>query len=212
MTKPGAFIVVEGLEGAGKSTAVQVIKTYLENVVPKVVLTREPGGTRLGEIVRSLIKEKNEEEIDPRAELLLLYAARIQLLEKIIYPAVKKGYWVVSDRFELSTLAYQGGGRQLDKNMISTISAISLQGFKPDLIIFLDIDPEEGLLRVKNRGPSDRIEEESLGFFTKVFNSYHENIKNMNNVICINANESLDVVKETICTQLGVFIAGHRYE
>jgi len=108
----GHCIVVEGLEGAGKSSAINAIKQFLENLKLKVVLTREPGGTRVGETIRHLIKEKTvAEPLQPRAELLLMYASRVQLLENIIKPALKLGSWVVADRFELSTWAYQGGGR-----------------------------------------------------------------------------------------------------
>ncbi len=137
MIERGKFIVVEGLEGAGKSTALQTIKRYLERFVPELLLTREPGGTRVGEHVRQLLKERVEgEALEPRCELLLFYAARVQLLEQVIRPALSQGTWILADRFELSTFAYQGGGRKLDKHMIQHLSAFCLQGFKPDLILF----------------------------------------------------------------------------
>ncbi|WED44647.1 dTMP kinase [Legionella cardiaca] len=208
MTKRGRFIVVEGLEGAGKSTAIQTIKEYLESFLPEILLTREPGGTRVGEIIRKLIKEKiNEETLDARAELLLFYAARVQLLEQVIYPALNRGQWVLADRFELSTYAYQGGGRHLDENMISALSSFCLKDFKPDLVIFLDIDPEQGMHRVKQRGATDRMEEEALSFFTDVYNSYHRMIKTMDNVVCIDASQPLEMVQKSIIMQLQTFIA-----
>ncbi|ASQ45822.1 Thymidylate kinase [Legionella clemsonensis] len=208
MTKQGRFIVVEGLEGAGKSTAIQTIKRYLENHVPNVLLTREPGGTRVGEMIRTIIKEEVDGEIlDSRAELLLLYAARVQLVEQVIRPALNQGYWVLADRFELSTFAYQGGGRHLDEDMISTLSTFCLRGFKPDLIFFLDIEPEQGLNRVRQRGASDRMEQESLLFFTNVYNSYQRMIKAMNNVVCIDASQPMNIVQQSIITQLETFIA-----
>ncbi|MDI9818197.1 MULTISPECIES: dTMP kinase [unclassified Legionella] len=206
--KPGRFIVVEGLEGAGKSTAIETIRQYLSRFVPELVLTREPGGTRIGEIIRQLIKERIEgETLDPRSELLLLYAARVQLVEQAIRPALQKGGWVLADRFELSTFAYQGGGRHLDKQMIANLSSFCLQGFQPDLIFFLDIEPEEGLNRVKKRGAFDRMEKESLQFFTDIYDSYQELIKTMDNVICIDASQPLDIVQETILIQLKNFTA-----
>ncbi|KTC78219.1 thymidylate kinase [Legionella brunensis] len=208
MTKRGRFIVVEGLEGAGKSTAIQTIKEYLEGVLPEILLTREPGGTRVGEKIRSIIKEKVEgENLDARAELLLLYAARVQLLEEVIYPALDKGCWVLADRFELSTYAYQGGGRHLDKGMISALSTFCLRGFKPDLIIFLDIEPEKGLSRARQRGAADRMEQESLTFFTDVYNSYQQIIKTLDNVVCIEASQPIEMVQKSIITQLKTFIA-----
>ncbi|KTD16063.1 dTMP kinase [Legionella jordanis] len=208
MMRQGRFIVVEGLEGAGKSTAVQTIKEYLENCLPQVIITREPGGTRIGETVRSLIKEKVDHEIiDPRVELLLLYSARVQLLEELIKPALNQGTWVLGDRFELSTYAYQGGGRHLDLEMISTLSRYCLQGFKPDLIFFLDIAPELGLSRAKKRSAADRIEQESLAFFTDVANAYHKMISHMDNVVCIDAGLPLEQVQESIVEHLKLFIA-----
>ncbi|KTD22311.1 dTMP kinase [Legionella lansingensis] len=210
MTKQGRFIVVEGLEGAGKSTAIQTIRQYLQDFLPEMIITREPGGTRVGETVRNLIKENvPNESLDPRVELLLLYAARVQLLEQVIRPALNKGTWVLADRFELSTFAYQGGGRHLAQEMISTLSTFCLQNFKPDLIIFLDIKPEQGLVRARKRSAADRIEQESLAFFTDVFNSYHEMIQTMDNVICIDASQPLEKVQEDIITQLKTFIAHH---
>jgi dTMP kinase len=210
MMKRGRFIVVEGLEGAGKSTAIQTIKHYLQDFVPEIVLTREPGGTRVGEVVRQLIKENIAGEmLKPHSELLLLYAARVQLVEQIIRPALARGCWVLADRFELSTFAYQGGGRRLDMHIISNLSALCLQGFKPDLILFLDIDPEQGLFRVKNRGATDRIEQESLAFFRRVAKTYQQMIQTMDNVIRIDARQPIELVQESVLTQLKIFLNTH---
>ncbi|KTD29621.1 dTMP kinase [Legionella maceachernii] len=207
MTQRGRFIVVEGLEGAGKSTAIETIQQCLQHAVPDLVMTREPGGTRIGEAVRHLIKEKVDgETLDPRSELLLLYAARVQLVEQIIRPALENGCWVLADRFELSTFAYQGGGRGLDQDMIHSLSSFCLRGFKPDLVFYLDIDPEQGLRRVKTRGAFDRIEQESLTFFTQIRKSYLQLIKSMDNVILIEASQPLETVQESIRTQLNVFL------
>lgn len=204
----GRFIVVEGLEGAGKSTAIKTIKHYLEPLVPDLLLTREPGGTRVGEAVRQLIKEHIVDEVlDPRTELLLLYAARVQLIEQIIRPALKRGCWVLADRFELSTFAYQGGGRELDINMINYLSGFCLQQFKPDLIFFLDLKPEQGLLRVKERGEVDRIEQESIAFFHRVYEAYLQTINLMDNVVKIDASQPLELVQQAIIYQLEKFYA-----
>ncbi len=210
MSERGCFIVVEGLEGAGKSTAIETIKLYLKNIAPELILTREPGGTRVGEIIRSMLKDKIEgETLDARSELLLFYAARIQLVEEIIRPALKRGAWVLADRFELSTFAYQGWGRGLDIEIIEQLSTFGLESFSPDLIFYLDIDPEHGLQRVNQRGETDRIEQESLTFFTKVRQGYLTMIRTMENVVTINASQNVDLVKDEILTQLKQFNAAH---
>ena len=203
MSNEGHFIVVEGLEGAGKSTAMNTIKLFLAPLVAEIITTREPGGTRVGEAARQLIKQSvPTEPLDARSELLLLYASRVQLLEQVILPALKRGCWVLGDRFELSTWAYQGGGRKLDRNLIAQLSSFCLRDFKPDLILYLDISPEQGLQRALKRGKADRIEQESLSFFTDVYNSYHEHIKTMNNVVVIDASQPLNVVQNSISTAL----------
>jgi dTMP kinase len=208
MKKRGRFIVVEGLEGAGKSTAIQTINDYLKPFIPSIIVTREPGGTRLGETVRQLIKEKIENEaMESRAELLLMYAARVQLVEQVIQPALEEGSWVLADRFELSTFAYQGGGRHLDMQMIKTLSEFCLQGFKPDLTIFLDINPDLGLKRAIKRSTADRIEQESLKFFVDVFNGYHEALGKMDNVLCIDASQPMEIVQKSIILHLATFLA-----
>ncbi|MGQ3890976.1 dTMP kinase [Legionella sp. CNM-4043-24] len=207
MTKPGQFIVVEGLEGAGKSTAIETIRQELERLCPRLILTREPGGTRLGEQLRTLVKEGVDgEHVDARAELLLMYAARVQLLEQVIRPALLRGDWVLSDRFELSTYAYQGGGRGIDKAIIDGLSRACLQGFQPDLIIYLDISPEQGLERVRSRGASDRIEQESLTFFRRVHEAYRSMIAGMNNVVAVDAGRPLNEVRAAIIQHVHDFL------
>lgn len=208
IAKQGHFIVVEGLEGAGKSTALLTIKRFLKEFVPELIVTREPGGTHVGEVVRTLVKEVlPSEALDPRAELLLFYAARVQLLQEVIRPALARGAWVLADRFELSTFAYQGGGRGLDSGMLEHLSAFCLDDFKPDLLLFLDITPERGLQRARRRGKIDRIEQESLAFFTKVAQAYQQKLKTMNHAVIIDANQSLPVVQEEICHTLKNYLA-----
>lgn len=204
----GKFIVVEGLEGAGKTTAMQIIREFFDSKTQSLVLTREPGGTRVGELVRSMIIEEIPgESLDNCAELLLLYAARVQHVNQIIKPALQEGDWVLSDRFELSTIAYQGGGRGIDLSLIYKISDICLQGFAPDLTFFLDIKPEDGLHRVSQRGKSDRIESESLDFFHKVYQTYHQAIAKMQGIIVIDASQPLHIVQKSIIAHLEQFYA-----
>lgn len=199
----GKFIVIEGLEGAGKSTAIKVAHQFLKSYVPEIILTREPGGTAIGESIRALIKEKMPDQImDAYTELLLIYAARKQHLSQLIQPALAKGNWVICDRFELSTFAYQGGGREIPLASIRELSRLCLQGFKPDLTIFLDIKPEKGLQRITQRGETDRIENEPLDFFNRVYGAYQEAILNESNLIMIEADQSLDHIKEQLISSL----------
>lgn len=207
MSIRGRFIVVEGIEGAGKSTALNTIQQYLVGRVPEMISTREPGGTDVGEATRQLIKGATSSvPLDPRSELLLLYASRVQLIEQVIRPALARGCWVIADRFELSTWAYQGWGRKLDHEMISHLSAFCLQGLKPDLTIFLDISPEQGLNRAHKRGKPDRIEQESLDFFQDVYKGYHHQLKQMNSVKIIDASKPYNIVQKMICSALGSYL------
>lgn len=139
--KKGKFIVVEGLEGAGKSTSLEtIIKTLNMLGISDPALTREPGGTPLAEKLRYLIKHETEEPVTDKAELLMLYAARIQLVENVIKPALTEGKWVIGNSHDMSSQAYQGGGRQIDSNLINTLRTITLGDFEPDFTLYLDID------------------------------------------------------------------------
>jgi dTMP kinase len=200
----GLFIVVEGMEGAGKSTIIQAIKEFLDGEQIVSVFTREPGGTELGEKIRAIIKADSTEEISARSELLLMYASRVQLFERVIYPALLRGDWVIADRFELSSYAYQGGGRQLDKKFIQNLSFFCLQGFKPDLTFFLDVPPEEGMQRAKARGAFDRIEQESSDFFARVYHSYLEAIQTDERICSIDATKNITDVKREVLAYLEV--------
>ncbi len=136
------FIVIEGLEGAGKSSAVRYVTDYLHgHGVARIECTREPGGTPLAERMRAIVKEVHDERLTIEAELLLMYASRVQLVETRIKPALADGVWVVGDRHDLSSQAYQGGGRGIDANLIGAIKRAVLGDFKPDLTLYLDIDP-----------------------------------------------------------------------
>ena len=206
----GHFIVIEGLEGAGKSTALHTIKNVLDSYNIDFMTTREPGGTVIGERLRSMIKSLDSgKTLDARTELLLLYASRVQLLQEVVYPALQDGKWVLADRFELSTYAYQGGGRQLDKTFIDCLSQYCLQGLKPDITLFLDVSPEKGLQRAQKRSQFDRIEQESLSFFDKVYERYHSLIKDLDNVVVVDANQQLSAVQKDIASVFTQYIKNH---
>lgn len=207
MIKKGLFIVVEGLEGAGKSTALNTIEQLLDKHSREWIVAREPGGTSIGEIVRTIVKDPNAvQPLDPRVELLLFYAARTQLIETVIRPALASGISVLLDRFELSTFAYQGGGRALDEAMIQQLSRFCVVDMVPDVTVFLDISVEQGLKRVAKRGEMDRIEQESQQFFRTVHEAYHKHLKNQSNVMMIDASQPLRQVQQTICYELEPYI------
>lgn len=195
----GKFIVIEGLEGAGKTTAHQVILQELKQAgIKEIVLTREPGGTPLAEKLRHLIKHETEEPVSDKAELLMLYAARVQLVENIIKPALTDGKWVLGDRHDMSSQAYQGGGRKLDRRLLNTLKESVLGTFEPDLTLYLDIDPVIGLERARGRGELDRIEQQSLDFFYRTRERYLELTQNNDKAIIINAEQSIEQVTADI--------------
>ncbi|WP_294615109.1 dTMP kinase [uncultured Gilliamella sp.] len=195
----GKFIVIEGLEGAGKTTAINTVATILnQHNIDDLQFTREPGGTPIAEALRNIIKNGLDNEfLTDKAELLMLYAARIQLIENVIKPSLKLGKWVIGDRHDLSTQAYQGGGRQLNTVFIETLKNQVLGDFKPDLTLYLDIDPEIGLMRAKSRGKLDRIEQQSLSFFKRIRQRYQELAKQDSTIITIDAEKPMaNVVKQ----------------
>lgn len=200
------YIVIEGLEGAGKTTARNIIVEALdESGVTDIVFTREPGGTLLAEKLRSLIldiKSVGDEVITDKAELLMFYAARVQLVETVIKPALARGAWVIGDRHDLSTQAYQGGGRGIDRHLLTTLRDAVLGDFAPDLTLYLDVDPLVGLERARARGELDRIEQESVDFFNRTRARYLELAAADSRIKTINASQPLEqvtaAVRETV--------------
>lgn len=172
----GKLITLEGIEGAGKSTALQFIKDYLLKLNQPVVWGREPGGTPLAEEIRNLLLHPLSEEVMvPEAELLLMYAARAQHLKNVILPALQAGTWVVCDRFVDASYAYQGGGRGIPLLVIDQLTTWIVGKLQPDLTLLLDIDPQAGFDRAEKRGTEkDRIEQEKLDFFINVRANYLE--------------------------------------
>ena len=204
----GKFIVIEGLEGAGKTTAINTVARILkQHHIADLQFTREPGGTPIAEALRNIIKNGlDNEPLTDKAELLMLYAARIQLVDNVIKPALKMGKWVIGDRHDLSTQAYQGGGRQIDKVFIETLQAQVLGNFKPDLTLYLDIAPELGLMRARSRGQLDRIEQQSLPFFERIRQRYLQLAERDNTIVTIDANKSIEEVTAQIETVLNSWL------
>jgi dTMP kinase len=173
----GLLITVEGGEGVGKTTNLQFIARYLRAKGVDLVQTREPGGTPLAEQIRELLLSAREEPVAPTAELLLIFAARAQHLQQVVYPAIKQGQWVLCDRFTDATYAYQGGGRQLDERHIATLESLVQDGFRPDVTLLLDMPVAEGLARASGRGELDRFEQEQLSFFDRVRAAYWDRVR-----------------------------------
>lgn len=197
------FIVIEGLEGAGKSSAISLVGDFIEKHIGQApVCTREPGGTPLAERIRDLVKIADDSDpLCDEAECLLLYAARAQLVANVIKPALERGDWVLGDRHNLSSLAYQGGGRGL-MTLVNVVSQATLGDFKPDLTIYLDIDPELGLQRAANRGELDRIEKQALDFFERARTTFLSLAADDDSIAVIDASQTMAEVHKDILALL----------
>ena len=177
------FITLEGIEGSGKTSSLKSITDLLDKKNISYIVTREPGGSSIGKELRAILLDPDT-EISPEVELMLMLSDRKDHVEKIILPNLEKGYWVVSDRFMDSSIAYQGGGRQLDiKLIISLTDYLNLP--QPDLTLLFDLPVEISLSRVKARGELDRFEKEELEFHKRIRNTYLDLAKNNSNRIKI---------------------------
>ena len=201
----GKFITFEGTEGVGKTTQINLLEKFLKTKNISCLLTREPGGTQLGEEIRETLLAKSNTKIDEMAELLLMFSARAQHLQEVIYPALAENKWVLCDRFTDASYAYQGGGREVPFAKIKLIENAVQDGFEPDLTILLSGNLENGMRRVSKRGDKDRFESEELDFFVRVNNSY---LKLANNnperIAVVDADQTIDKVAlavQAICKQ-----------
>ncbi|MDD9896363.1 MAG: dTMP kinase [Gammaproteobacteria bacterium] len=199
----GKFITIEGIEGVGKSTNIEAIKNELDANGISYVLTREPGGTLLAEKIRALLLKESDEAPVEMSELLLVFAARAQHLEKVIIPTLKNGDWVICDRFTDATYAYQGGGRGLNFSTIAELESMVQGELRPDLTIILDLDPDTGLARARDRGELDRFENEQKIFFDKVRSAYLNIAKKFpDRCVVINAANDIERVSTDILREL----------
>ncbi|GAB0149180.1 MULTISPECIES: dTMP kinase [Marichromatium] len=172
-TEAGRFITLEGIEGAGKSTQVERLAGALRAQGRRVITTREPGGAPIAEHIRELLLDPEHGAMCETAELLLMFAARAEHLDKTIRPALETGVWVICDRFTDATYAYQGGGRGLDVAPIATLERLVQGALRPDLTLVFDLPPAQGLARARARaGATDRFERETLRFFEAVRSVY----------------------------------------
>lgn len=172
--KKGIFITMEGPDGAGKSTQIDLLKKYLEDKGYNILLTRDPGGNDISEAIRGIILNKDFTEMGYMTELLLYASARAQLVKENIKPALESGTAVIADRFVDSSAVYQGIGRGLGIDTVYKVNEFALQGIMPDMTILMDLDAEVGLARKKNQAELDRMERESVDFHKKVVAGYRD--------------------------------------
>lgn len=205
----GKFISIEGIEGAGKSTQLAFIENYLKQQGITVVVTREPGGTALGEQVRELLLSPRKEGMAADTELLLMFAARAEHLEQVIKPAIQRGDWVISDRFVDATFAYQGGGRGISTQRIKQISDWTLRDLQTDVTFLFDLPVELGQQRVISRkGDIDRFEQEKADFFQKIRDCYlQRSQQEPNRIRVIDASKSINEIEIQLSTILDKMIS-----
>lgn len=193
------FITIEGIEGVGKSTAVKTICDTLQGQHIDYVLTREPGGTKIAEEIRSVLLGHHDERLWPLTELLLMFAGRAQNINNVILPHLSAGKWVVSDRFTDASFAYQGGGRQIPTEFIHQLKKMVQGDQEPDLTILLDAPVDVGMKRIQSRGAKDRIEKEGYDFFNRIRKTYLDLAKqNPARYYVIDATQELAKVQEQV--------------
>jgi len=197
------FIAFEGVEGAGKSTQIRRVAAALRQLDIEPIVTREPGGTRAGEAIRAVALDRDL-HLEPATELLLMLAARSVFVREVLRPALEAGRIVLTDRYELSTFAYQGGGRQLPLAMVKQLNQLATGGLRPDLCVLLDVDVDRGLAR-RAGGARDRIEGEDLDFHRRVARAYRELAREEPNVALIDGRGEIEqvfaAVWEALCAR-----------
>lgn len=206
----GKFITIEGVEGAGKTTVIQFIKVHLERAGMNVALTREPGGTELAEKIRKLLLHpESNEVIEPKTELLLMFAGREQHIKQCILPWLRAGQWVISDRYVDASYAYQGGGRQMDMQLIADLDQRIVGEVYPELTLLLDLPPELGFERTAKRAAGkDRIENEKIDFFKRVRAVYLQRAEqDPQRIKIINASLEQAAVEQQVTVILNEFLA-----
>lgn len=196
---PGRFITIEGGEGAGKSTAQAYLAERLAERGIAVLQTREPGGTPLAESIRQTLLSTDGEHPVEMAELLLVFAARAQHLAKVIEPALAAGQWVICDRFTDATYAYQGAARGLSADLIAQLETLVQGERRPDTVVVMDLSPEVGMTRAKQRGELDRFEREKPAFYSQVRNAYLARAQaDPDRYQVIDAEQSLESVRQAL--------------
>lgn len=200
MIKKGLFIVFEGPDKSGKTTQARLLKDYLEKKGKKVILTREPGGTLVSEKIRKIILDPKN-KMSPLCELFLYEASRADHVENLIKPSLEKGYVVISDRFTIATLAYQGFARGLGERTVNILNRIATLGLKIDIIFGFDIDEDEYYKRSSSFS-KDRIEMEKKSFMRNVIKSYRKIYRKIRRVFVIDARKPIDEIHKTIIAEV----------
>ena len=192
----GRFITLEGIDGAGKSTQIEAIADQIRVHGADVVVTREPGGTALGEKLRELVLHQ---PMEPRTETLLVFAARCQHIDAVIEPALKAGRWVLCDRFTDATYAYQGGGRGVPEADIAALEHLVHRNLQPDLTLLFDVPPEVAALRLAKARAADRFEQEHAQFFARVRQIYIERaLLDPRRFVVIDGTQDAEVVRQFV--------------
>lgn len=205
----GKFIVFEGSDGSGKTTILNNVRKYLEENNIDYVLTREPGGTKISEGVRDILLSNDNKEMSPRTEALLYAASRAQHVDEIIKPNLEAGKLVISDRFVMSSLAYQGYGRELGYDNVKAINEFAIDDIKPDYTIFFNVDPITVLERKRKNVVADRLENEDESYHKRVYEGYQEMLKRADDkLIIIDAAQSIEKVTEDTIEKLLKVIGG----
>ena len=194
----GLFIVMEGPDGSGKTTQINLLEQYLKEAGYECLITREPGGTVIGEEVRELILNPEYKEMSPVTEMLLYAASRAQLVHEVIGPALEAGKIVISDRFVDSSIVYQGIARNLGISTVAAVNAPGIGIYRPDGIFFIDLSEAEGIRRKKNQKKLDRMEQESLDFHHLVSEGYRKVLAERPEVIKIDGGKDIDVIQKKI--------------
>ena len=205
---PGRFITLEGGEGVGKSSNLEFIRRHLEAAGKSVIVTREPGGTLVGEEIRALLLDHRRDGMSADAELLLMFAARAEHMAQVIRPALGEGKWVLCDRFTDATYAYQGGGRGIAAERIAALETWAQGAFRPDLTLLLDAPIAVGMARAgKREGAADRFEREEQAFFERVRQTYLALARRYpERYRIIDAGQALAVVQERLRRELDTFL------
>ena len=194
----GLFIVMEGPDGSGKTTQINLLKEYLEEAGYECLITREPGGTEIGEEIRQLILNPEHKEMSPVTEMLLYAASRAQLVHEVIGPALEEGKIVISDRFVDSSIVYQGIARKLGISTVSAVNAPGIGIYRPDGIFFIDLSEAEGLRRKKEQKNLDRMEQEGIDFHHMVSEGYRKVLSGRPEVMKIDGGRSIDTIQKKI--------------
>ena len=194
----GLFIVMECPDGSGKTTQINLLEQYLKEAGYECLITREPGGTVIGEEVRELILNPEYKEMSPVTEMLLYAASRAQLVHEVIGPALEAGRIVISDRFVDSSIVYQGIARNLGISTVAAVNAPGIGIYRPDGIFFIDLSEAEGIRRKKNQKKLDRMEQESIDFHHLVSEGYRKVLAERPEVIKIDGGKDIDVIQKKI--------------